>query len=231
MSDGLTLPTLPASAVDAGSIGNETARPTVTNSHNNETAMPADELFRRLDREVWLVTVRHDSRCGGLIATSVMQASIVPTAPRVVVGIAKQHATRELIEAANAFTLQLLPQSRIDLVECFGMQSSRDVDKFAADAWSDKLAGGPLLLSAVGWLDCRVEACWDSGDRSFYLSEVTTAQAPSPETEIMTVQQLIADTSPDRLRHMKEQVAADAERDAASIAAWRAARADTERPT
>ena len=42
----------------------------------------ASALFRRLDREIWVVTARAGEGRGGLIATFVSQASIVPELPR-----------------------------------------------------------------------------------------------------------------------------------------------------
>jgi flavin reductase (DIM6/NTAB) family NADH-FMN oxidoreductase RutF len=49
----------------------------------------AEELFACCDPEVWLVTAAHADRAGGLIATFVMKASLVPDLPRVVIGIAR----------------------------------------------------------------------------------------------------------------------------------------------
>ena len=46
---------------------------------------------------------------GGLIATFVSQASIVPDLPRVLVGLGKRHHTRGLVEASGAFGLHAGP--------------------------------------------------------------------------------------------------------------------------
>ena len=68
----------------------------------------ASTLFRRLDPEIWVVTARDGARQGGLIATFVSQASIVPELPRMILGIARQHHTWALIEASGAFALHLI---------------------------------------------------------------------------------------------------------------------------
>src|SRR5438045_1414450 len=88
-------------------------------------------LFAALDREVWLVTAAAGGRRGGLIATFVNQASIVPDLPRVVIGLARQHHTWELVEASGAFALHLLGEEHLDLVWRFGLPSGRIVDKLA----------------------------------------------------------------------------------------------------
>ena len=197
----------------------------------------AEDLFRQLDREIWLVTSECDAVRGGLIATSVMQASIVPEMPRVVVGIAKQHRTWEVIEArrqanpprssaggvpAGDFTLQLLPAERPDLVERFGMRSGRDGDKFAGLDLQSAGTAGPLLSAAVGWLDVRIEADWESGDRSFYLGTVLAAVVPPAGTRLLTMQSLIAQLPPERRQELRTQLLADAARDRAAILTWRA---------
>src|SRR3712207_6985322 len=57
---------------------------------------------------------RSGGRRGGLIATFVNQASITPRYPRVVVGLARQHHTWELVEAAGSFVLHLLGEEHLD---------------------------------------------------------------------------------------------------------------------
>src|SRR5437763_15073353 len=119
----------------------------------------SNDILRLIDREICLVTAEHEERRGGLIATFVSQASIVPEAPRMLVGIAKQHHTWGLIEASLAFTLHLLDESHLDWVWRFGLQSGHD-----------KFIDMPEL-NAVAWLKCRVETALDTGDRTIYLAE------------------------------------------------------------
>ncbi len=85
----------------------------------------ASELFRRLDRELWVVTAAAEGRRGGLVATTVAQASIVAELPRVVVMLARQHHTWELIRDAGAFGLHLLGEGQLDWAWRFGLGSGR----------------------------------------------------------------------------------------------------------
>src|SRR5579859_7129493 len=91
----------------------------------------ATSLFARLDREIWLLTSQADGRRGGLIATFVNQASIVPDMPRVLVGLAKHHYTWELVQASSVFALHLLGERHLEWVWRFGLSSARQGDKFA----------------------------------------------------------------------------------------------------
>src|SRR5690242_1935253 len=91
----------------------------------------ASKSFQRLDREVWVVTARAGSRRGALIATFVSQASLAPTYPRVIVGLARQHHTWELVEESGAFALHLIGEEHIKWVWQLGMTSGRGIDKLA----------------------------------------------------------------------------------------------------
>ena len=81
----------------------------------------AAELFALTDRELWLITASAGERRGGLIATFVSHASLVPELPRILVAVAKQHHTWQLIEASGAFAAHLLSEQNLDFVWRFGL--------------------------------------------------------------------------------------------------------------
>jgi flavin reductase (DIM6/NTAB) family NADH-FMN oxidoreductase RutF len=180
-------------------------------------------LFERLDREVWIVTAAHEGRRGGLIATFVSPASIVPEMPRIIAGIAKTHETWKLIEGSGAFAAHLVEESQAELVWRFGLQSSRDVDKFAGLEVDTAATGSPILRGALAWLDCRVETSMDTGDRTVYLGEVCAGDCKS-DARPLRLQKLLAIASPEDKMILREQMAADAARDAEAIKRWRASR-------
>jgi flavin reductase (DIM6/NTAB) family NADH-FMN oxidoreductase RutF len=183
---------------------------------------PADSaaVFAELDRELWLLTAAAGGRRGGLIATFVSQASLVPDLPRVLAGVAKQHHTRGLIEAGGAFGLHLLGEEHLDWVHRFGLRSGRDGDKLTGLAVETAVTGSPLLAEAPAWLDCRVEARLDTGDRTVYLAAVVASRLRRPGPPL-TVKRLLQLAPADRLRELKEQMVRDSGIDAAAIRAWR----------
>jgi flavin reductase (DIM6/NTAB) family NADH-FMN oxidoreductase RutF len=180
----------------------------------------ASTLFAWLDREVWLVTARAGERRGGLIATFVSQASIVPELPRVLVALSKQHFTHEMVEASSAFALHLLAEEQLELVWRFGLESGRDHDKFAGLEVTTAVTGSPLLAATIGWLDCRVETKLDIGDRVLYVADVlegkVTHFAPP-----LTTKRLMERTPMPRLSQMQRQREDDSLRDAVAIESWR----------
>lgn len=182
----------------------------------------AAELFRQLDRELWLVTAQTPRARGGLIATFVNQASLVADSPRVLVGLAKQHHTWALVEASHAFALHLLGEEHLEWVWRFGLQSGRSVDKLFGLEATDGPTGAPRLARVLGWLDCRVEARLDTGDRTVYLAEVVASWRGDPIVPL-TAKRMLELAPVEKRKELQEQVAHDSAIDAAAIEAWRRA--------
>jgi flavin reductase (DIM6/NTAB) family NADH-FMN oxidoreductase RutF len=180
----------------------------------------ATTLFDRIEREVWIVTAAHAGRRGGLVATFVSPASIVPEMPRLVAGFAKTHETWKLIEASGAFAAHLVDETQLELVWRFGLQSSRDADKFAGLETKTAVTGSPILVDSLAWLDCRVETRLDTGDRTIYLAEVIET-ALLRDTRPLNLQRLLQLAPQDKRELLRAQLTADAARDAVAIAAWR----------
>ncbi|HVA46541.1 MAG TPA: flavin reductase family protein [Pirellulales bacterium] len=181
----------------------------------------ASQLFSRTDRELWVVTSFDGRRRGGLVATFVGNASLVDSLPRALLAVAKQHHTWRLIEASDAFGLHLISARQLDWVWNFGIGSGRDRDKLAGYAIDDGVTGSPLLSEALGWLDCRVEARLDGGDRTIYLAEVVAARNDGSEPPL-TVRELLRIAPADRLAQLKQLRESDSAIDAQAILAWRA---------
>lgn len=178
------------------------------------------KLFEELDRELWLITARVGDRSSGLIATYVSRVSLVPTLPRVTVALAKHHFTHELIQTSNAFCMHLVDEEHIDWVWRFGIQSGREADKLRGLMTSSGASGSPILAGAPAWLDCRVEARMDTGDRTVYLAEVLDAHMVQPETPL-TLKRLLELAPAERLKELKLSLERDIEIDCEAILEWR----------
>jgi len=105
----------------------------------------------------------------------------------------------------------------------FGLQSSRDADKFAGLETIKAATGSPILADSLAWIDCRVEARFDTGDRTIYLAEVIEA-AILRDARPLNLQRLLKLAPPEKRELLRTQLAADASHDAVAIAHWREAR-------
>jgi flavin reductase (DIM6/NTAB) family NADH-FMN oxidoreductase RutF len=178
------------------------------------------KVYAQLDPPLWLVTSADGGRHGGLIATTVTQASIVDAMPRQLITIDKRHNTHALIEGSGAFAMHLIDETQLDLIWRFGLQSGRDVDKLAGLQFRSGATGSPLLPEALAWFDCRVEARMDSGDRTIYLAAVVDGRLQRTEPPL-TNNRFFAIAPPDKQKIMSEQFDQDARLDAVSIQQWR----------
>jgi flavin reductase (DIM6/NTAB) family NADH-FMN oxidoreductase RutF len=178
--------------------------------------------FDRLDRELWIITARAGERCSGLVAMYVSRVSLVPALPRVTVALAKHHFTSELIEASGAFCMHLVGEDQLDWVWRFGLSSGREIDKLRGLATTTSGSGSPILVGALSWVDCRVEASMDTGDRTVYLAEVLDAREIHPEQGTpLTFKRLMKLAPGDRLQEIKAAFERDVELDRAAILDWR----------
>lgn len=177
-------------------------------------------LFDRIDPPLWLVTARAGGERAGLIATFVHPFSIVPELPRMVLGLARHHHTWGVVNASRACALHLLGPAQREWVWPFGTRSGHDGDKFAGLGVAEGETGSPLLEGAVGRVECRVEGELPCGDRSLFLLQVVAGGIASHGTPL-TVRQLLAGATPAQSALLRDQLAADAVRDAEAIRIWR----------
>ena len=182
-----------------------------------------NDVFHLYDPPLWLVTARDGARRGGFIATAATRASIVHEIPRMLVAVAKHHHTWGLIEASGSFALHLIAADDIASVRRFGLASGHHLDKFADLPRRQSPAGSPLIEEAMSWMDCRVEARMDIGDRTTYLAEVT-AGAVLRRGPVLTVAALLRDAPEAERAELKRLSAKDQETDRAAILAWRRSR-------
>jgi len=196
-------------------IGNEAG-----SQGGNMSLSQVSQIWTEVDPVIWLVASRSGNASGGLIATFVNQASIVPESPRMLIGLSRQHHTWGLIEASGAFALHLVDEEHLDWVWRFGLQSGRNADKLVGMNFKLGATGSPLLTEARSWLDCRVEARLNTGDRTVYLAEVVEAYHRT-RSPILTVQRLLQLVPADKLQLLNELHERDAAVDAQAIRAWR----------
>jgi flavin reductase (DIM6/NTAB) family NADH-FMN oxidoreductase RutF len=178
------------------------------------------KVYAQLDPPLWLVTAAHGGRRGGMIATTVTQASIVAEMSRQLITVDKRHNTHALIEGSGAFAIHLIDETQLDLVWRFGLQSGRDVDKLTGLQFLVGATGSPLLPEALAWFDCRVEARMDSGDRTVYLAAVVDGRLGRTDPPL-TNRRFFQIAPPDKQTIMNEQYEHDARLDAVSIQEWR----------
>ena len=111
-------------------------------------------------------------RINACITNTCMQVANSPT--RVAIAVLNGNYTRELVQEGGVFCLTLLDQScTMDTIRHFGMQSGRDVDKFAGMDYAVDKNGVPYLpWQSCAYLSCRVLSSQDLGSHTLFIAEV-----------------------------------------------------------
>ena len=194
-----------------------------------------EEVFRLVDRDVWIVTSANNEMSrdagvseapaqGGLVATWVNQASIDAHHPSVVVGVAVNHYTSDLIDASSAFGLHLLRPDQTDVALNFAIGSGRDREKLSGLATHNAKTGSPILQDCLAWLDCQLYYRFNGGDRIYYFADIVAGEiAVESETRTrpLTESQLFAAASDDQRAALKASLDSDILRQRPKYRAWR----------
>jgi flavin reductase (DIM6/NTAB) family NADH-FMN oxidoreductase RutF len=139
-----------------------------------------DELravMGRFPAGVAVVTVDLDGERVGLTVASLVSLSLDP--PLVGVAVRRDAALHELLRGSDEFAVSMLAEGQESLAQHF----ARGVPPIAL--WERiplrDVDGPPQLDEAVGWLRCRTTDQHPTGDHTFFVGEVESAE-PGPGT-------------------------------------------------
>lgn len=180
----------------------------------------------QFDRTAWIVTSSDGDELGGLVATFVNSASLVPALPRLLVGIAVHHHTWRLIRTSRTFAAHLVDEAHCDLLWRFGLSTGHATNKFAGVSWRRATSGAPVLDGAFAWLDCSVETTFDIGDRSLFVGAIVDGQINHAGSAV-TAARLFELADDNQRRRLLDDRRRDEALDAGAIRQWRAAQRGT----
>ena len=128
---------------------------------------------------VFVLAGKAGDKINACITNTCMQVANSPT--RVAIAVLNGNYTRELVQEGGVFCLTLLDQScTMDTIRHFGMQSGRDVDKFAGLDYAVDKNGVPYLpWQSCAYLSCRVLSSQDLGSHTLFIAEVTDGKVLS----------------------------------------------------
>jgi flavin reductase (DIM6/NTAB) family NADH-FMN oxidoreductase RutF len=134
-------------------------------------------LFRRVPAPVAVLTLDTGREQLGLTVSSFASLSLEP--PLVGVSISRQAAMHELLREAGEFALSVLAGGQ----EWVAQHFARGVPPIAM--WrgietESGQAGAPLVVGAVGWLECRLHSDVETGDHTLFIGEVVGVRLGEP---------------------------------------------------
>ena len=131
------------------------------------------ELFRRFPTGVAVVTVDAGGQRLGLTVGSLVSLSLEP--PLVGVAVSREAALHELLREAGGFAVSLLAAGQAWLAEHFA-RGVPPIAMWHGVAVSEGASGAPLLVGALGWLECRLADELRTGTHTFFVGDVLRAE-------------------------------------------------------
>ena len=118
-----------------------------------------------------------DQKDNGCIINTCVQVASSPD--HLVISMQMGNLTREIIERTGKFNVSVLTESvPFETIRHFGMQSGRDVDKFADIAGFERSHNGLIYLTehTNAMFSCKVIEKKDLGSHMMFVGEVTESK-------------------------------------------------------
>jgi flavin reductase (DIM6/NTAB) family NADH-FMN oxidoreductase RutF len=131
------------------------------------------ELLRRYPTGLAVLTVDVGGQRLGLTIGSLVSLSLEP--PLVGFGISKNAAMHELLREAGGGALSLLAAAQDWLARHFAL-GVPPIAMWHGVAAEPGASGAPLLVGALGWLECAVRDEVDAGTHTFFVCSVSRVE-------------------------------------------------------
>ena len=140
------------------------------------------QALGRIPSGLYILTVRSGVQSTGLLASWVQQAGFDP--PMVTVAVRSDRFVADWIAASGRFALNQIPVGGKPLIRHFSRGFTPDEDAFEGLALlPDAARGGPVLASAMAFLDLEVAGQLAEGDHRVFLARVAAGAVLAPEAE------------------------------------------------
>jgi flavin reductase (DIM6/NTAB) family NADH-FMN oxidoreductase RutF len=137
------------------------------------------EQFRRAAGQfatgIAVVTTTVDGCAHGMTANSFTSVSLNPTL--ILVCVDNRARTRDYVEAASAFAVNILAEEQEALSVYFAGPRNEFPDELAEVPYHPGATGSPIIEGAAAHLDCRLVASYPGGDHTIYVGEVVDANS------------------------------------------------------
>jgi flavin reductase (DIM6/NTAB) family NADH-FMN oxidoreductase RutF len=132
----------------------------------------SSSIFNLTNPEIYVITAAHEGQRSGQVTTWVTVGALVPDHLRVVTVISPRNFTFVLIQKSRRFAINLLAEGQQDWLPLFGLQSSREIDKFDGILIQTTANGIPILPQTCGWAECQIVQAVDLGDRHVIIADI-----------------------------------------------------------
>jgi len=132
---------------------------------------------------VAVVTARIDNRVHGMTVNSFTSVSLSP--PLVVVTMALNTRTEQMVRQMGWFGVTILHQSQADIADRFAGRISDEGDRFADLETFHLLSGAPFIRGGLAYLDCQVLHIHPLPASTLFMGEVRAVEMVQPEQPLV----------------------------------------------
>jgi flavin reductase (DIM6/NTAB) family NADH-FMN oxidoreductase RutF len=132
------------------------------------------EAMRQWATGVTIVSSLHAGKRHGMTVSSFTSISLDP--PLVLVSLAKEARTHDLVQRSGIFGVTMLNVGQEDISDRFAGRTTEDQDRFADLEIFRLETGAPFLTGGLSFLDCNVISTLDIGDHTLFIGEVIAMQ-------------------------------------------------------
>jgi len=119
---------------------------------------------------VTVVTTALEGRLHGVTVSAFAAVSLDP--PLVLIALANESTTREMIAESGIFAVNILSDALEFISERFAARAPLVNEKFEGVPHHVAATGAPILEKSLAWYDCRLEATHDGGDHTLLVGRV-----------------------------------------------------------
>lgn len=132
-------------------------------------------LFR-ISYGLYVITSLKNNHKNGFIGNTTFQITSKPA--QIALGVSRDNYTHGFIQESKKFAVSVLNQDADPkIIQTFGYNSGRDIDKFAEIAWRPGKNGAPLITKDLNaTFECNVVKEVNLGTHSIFIGEVSATE-------------------------------------------------------
>lgn len=141
-----------------------------------------NKALYKLTYGLFLLTANENGKDNGCIINTAIQVANEPT--RISITVLKGNKTHDMIANTGIFNISsITTEAYFELFQHFGMQSGRDVDKFAGWVYIARSANGLYYMTKAAnmYMSAKVTQTVDLGSHTMFIAEVTDAEVLSQD--------------------------------------------------
>lgn len=149
---------------------------------------PVEPAYNKRLRGAFFISTTDGRRTHFHSGCWVTQCSHEP--PRMLVCIAKEMESAEIVERSGKFALSMLAQDQENLIDRF-FSGNQDVESLGSDEFIYKETGCPILKEAQAYFDCQTVNIVDNNDFLIIIGDVLSSAILHPKKQSLTVNHLM----------------------------------------